>query len=226
MDASAGRPVVPPRESGELRLALPLRRGRGALGLGLARLPAGATQALAELRAGAAFIVDSAQAAVAPAALARMIGCFFFASVAGRGHARVAVRLELGAATAAARLARPAFEVERNGFGAAHVLYEDAALGLYVLELAPGRAIPAHMHRQMQESELVLDAGLMQQGRPVMPGDAFEWPIGLVHEYRNPTGAPRRILCIDRPRFIPEDEVVVPGRPELVPVAPACNYLA
>lgn len=179
-----------------------------------------------ELRAGAAFLLDSALGAVTPGCLARMIGCFFFACAAGRGHGAVQVTLRQGAEAAAASLARPAFEVEVNGFGAAHVLYEDEALGLYVLEVAPGAAIPAHFHRVMQESELVLDAGLLQQGRPVRAGDAFHWPAGYVHEYRNPTDGPKRILCIDRPRFIPEDEVLVAGPVALLPARPSRNYLA
>lgn len=190
-------------------------------------VPAAGAAEWAEIRAGAGFLIDSAGAALAAEELARMIGRFFFASPAGRWHGRVAVTLADGAGPAVtARLGRPDFEVEVNGFGAAHVLYENDTLGLYVLEVAPGAAIPAHFHRVMEESELVLDPGLLQQGRPVRAGDAFTWPAGYVHEYRNPTDAPKRILCIDRPKFIPEDEVVVAGSPELVPVAPERNYLA
>ncbi|HUF87845.1 MAG TPA: cupin domain-containing protein [Thermohalobaculum sp.] len=183
--------------------------------------------AQAGLRAGARFLIDVAHGAVAPAELARMIGCLAFAVAArpGQRAAEVTVRGARGP-LAVARLRRPAFAVEANGFGAAHVLCENASLGLYLLALAPGRAIPAHFHRLMREAELVLDPGLLLQGRPVGAGDAFVWPAGRVHEYANPTRGPGRILCIDRPKFIPEDEVVVSGPVDLVAVAPARNYLA
>lgn len=183
----------------------------------------------AELRAAARFLLDTAYGVVEPRELARMIGCFAFASAAAAGQTErdgaldVALRNDRGLITAA-RLRPPVFAVERNGFGTAHVLFETAALGLYVLEVAPGAEIPAHYHRVMREDELVLDDGLLQQRRPVRAGDAFTWPAGLVHEYRNPTGAPKRILCIDRPKFIPDDEVVVAGAAELLPVAPVRTY--
>lgn len=182
-------------------------------------------EATAKLRAGAAFLLDSVPG-VPDAALARMIGCCFFACAPVRRHRAVRVTLCQGAAPpSGVALVRPVFEVEHHNFGVAHVLHEDETLGLYMLKVAPGSAIPAHFHRVMQESELVLDAGLLQQGRPVRAGDAFHWPAGFVHEYRNPTETPKRILCIDRPKFIREDEVVVTGPAELSPAAPLRNYL-
>jgi hypothetical protein len=71
----------------------------------------------------------------------------------------------------------------------------------------------------MRESELVLDDGLLQQGLPVARGSAFDWPQGHVHAYANPTARPRRILCIDSPRFTPADEVPLTPPPPLVPMA-------
>ena len=56
-------------------------------------------------------------------------------------------------------------------------------------------------------------------------GNAFAWPLGHVHAYRNPTGRARRILCIDSPRFMPEDEVPLAAA-ALMPLAPFVNYLA
>ena len=181
--------------------------------------------AWAELRAAAGFVIDSSIGTVAADDLARMIGCLFFSLAAGRGHKRVEVSVSDGQAlNATARLLRPDFGLETNGFGTVHVLHEVDTLGLYVLEMAPGATIPAHFHRVMEESEMVLDAGLLQQNLRVRPGDSFTWPTGYVHEYRNPTDRPKRILCIDRPKFIPEDEVVVTGSPLLVPMRPQWNY--
>jgi len=60
----------------------------------------------------------------------------------------------------------------------------------------------------------------------VARGNAFAWPLGHVHAYRNPTGRPRRILCLDSPRFSPADEVPLTAPPPLVALAPLVNYLA
>jgi len=178
------------------------------------------------LHAAAAFLVDTAYDAVPAATLARMIGRYFFAS---GGGARAAVTVSLASTRgerATALVQRPEFEVEHTAFGAAHIVHEDDTLGLYILEIAPHGIIPAHCHRVMRESELILDDGLLQQDRPVARGNAFAWPLGHVHAYRNPTGEPRRILCLDSPRFMPADEVPLAATPPLVPLAPLVNYLA
>ena len=209
-----------------------LRRGdaaRKAASFGVSIMPDGAPAddeaAWAELRAAAGFVIDSVLDLVAPEELARLIGCLFFSLSTGRRHKRAEVMVGDGhGLSATARLLRPDFGVEEPGFGRVHILRETEPLGLYILEIAPGATIPAHFHRVMEESELVLDAGLLQQNLRVRPGDAFAWPAGYVHEYRNPTASPRRVLCIDRPRFIPEDEVVVTGAPLLVPMRPSWNY--
>jgi len=193
--------------------------------------PATPMAAAAGLRAAAAFLVDTAHGAVPAATLTRMIGRYFFASGCSGAADEVTVSLAStrGArvtALAAVRVERPEFEIERTAFGAAHIVHEDDTLGLYILEIAPHGAIPAHCHRVMRECELILDDGLLQQDRPVAPGNAFAWPLGHVHAYRNPTGRPRRILCLDSPRFMPTDEVPLTATPPLVPLAPLVNYLA
>lgn len=181
----------------------------------------------ASLQAAAAFLVDATYGAVTAATLVQMIGRYFFASGAAPGIAMVTVSLaSTYGENASAQVARSAFEVEQTGFGAAHILHEDDTLGLYILEVAPHGVIPAHCHQVMRESELILDDGLLQQGRPVARGSAFAWPLGHVHAYHNPTAQPRRILCIDSPRFMPEDEVPLTAVPPLVPLAPLANYLA
>ena len=177
-----------------------------------------------ELQTVVAFLIDTTYGAVGAATLGRMIGHYFFALGSGTD----AITVSIGNSTsdrATTRVKRPKIEVEHTAFGAAHIpLHEDGTLGLYILEVAPHSTIPAHCHRVMRESELILDDGLLQQGRPVARGAAFSWPLGYVHAYRNPTGQPRRILCVDSPRFIPEDEV--PLMAPLVPLAPSVNYLA
>ena len=65
----------------------------------------------------------------------------------------------------------------------------------------------------MRESELVVSEGLLCQGRPVGPGTIHHWPLGAAHRYDNPTSTEQSLLCVDRPGFLPEDEIPVdPGK--------------
>lgn len=122
-------------------------------------------------------------------------------------------------------VARAAIETEVTAFGHAHILFETSDVGLYILEVSPGSEIPAHYHLVMNERELILDEGLHLQGANIRSGDAFLWQPGQVHHYENPTALAKRILCIDAPKFIPEDEVVVDPPPSRSRVAPFWNYL-
>lgn len=81
--------------------------------------------------------------------------------------------------------------------------------GVYRLRIAPHERIPTHVHRRMEESELVLGSGLRLQGLRVVPGSAYVWPHGHAHLWENPTDEEQAILCVDRPGFDPGDEVEV-----------------
>ncbi len=181
----------------------------------------------AGLRAVAPFLADAAYGMVPAATLARMIGRYCFTGEGMADTEAIVVSLTCpDGKHATALVERPDFEIEQAGFGVAHILHEDDILGLYILEIAPHGAIPAHCHHQMRESELILDDGLLQQGLPVARGSAFDWPLGHAHAYANPTVQPRRILCIDSPRFTPADEVPLTPPPPLVPLAPMAHYPA
>jgi dihydroneopterin aldolase len=104
-------------------------------------------------------------------------------------------------------------QTESSKFGNVDVVFETRDAGIYRLNVAPGRFIPLHVHRQMRESELVLTDGLLCQGKPVAPGTVFHWPLGAAHRYDNPTPRHQTILCVDSPRFMPEDEIEVDGEP-------------
>ena len=192
-----------------------------------APMPPGALRAEDQMAGVASFLIDAAHGLVPTVTLARMIGRFFMATE-GHGAFRSATVSLSGSdgAWAMARVHGHRIEVEKTAFGAAHILHQDGTLGLYILEIAPGREIPPHAHEVMQEHELILDDGLLQQERPVAPGLAFSWPLGYVHAYRNPTERPLRVLCIDSPRFMPEDEVPLTDAPPLAPLAPIGNYYA
>lgn len=104
-------------------------------------------------------------------------------------------------------------QTEQSKFGRVDIVLETSEASIYRLNVAPGNAIPLHVHRQMRESELVLSDGLLCQGSPVAPGTIFHWPLHTAHRYDNPTTRFQTILCVDSPRFIPDDEIEVEGKP-------------
>lgn len=114
---------------------------------------------------------------------------------------------------------------EEKPFGRVDIIHEGAGYGVYRLRVRPGGTIPTHVHRQMEESELVLGSGMLLQGRPVERGMAFNWPRGFPHRYDNPTATEQTVLCVDRPRFIPSDEVETePPTEGLAPVTGFSYY--
>lgn len=101
------------------------------------------------------------------------------------------------------------YDVETKPFGEVDVIFTTHGCGIYRLRIQPGAAIPTHMHQVMDEAELVLGEGLLLQGKPVAAGSARHWPKGLAHRYDNPTQHELTVLCVDRPRFLPHDEIEV-----------------
>jgi dihydroneopterin aldolase len=104
-------------------------------------------------------------------------------------------------------------EQEHKPFGVVDVIHETRDAGIYRLNIAPGRSIPLHAHHVMRESEMVLTEGLSCQGRAVLAGTVHRWPKGAAHCYHNPTERHQTILCIDSPRFMESDELLVQGEP-------------
>ncbi|MBK8169870.1 MAG: dihydroneopterin aldolase [Sandaracinaceae bacterium] len=100
---------------------------------------------------------------------------------------------------------------EEKPFGTVDVIQETAEAGIYRLNVAPGRGIPLHVHKVMREAEMVLGDGLLCQGAPVAFGDVFRWAKDAAHRYDNPTERWQTVLCVDSPRFLPDDEVEVHG---------------
>ena len=104
-----------------------------------------------------------------------------------------------------------AYRAEEKDFGRVDVIYEGEGLGIYRLRVRGGGSIATHEHREMDESEMVLGSGLLLQGRPVPAGTAFRWPKRFAHRYDNPGATEQTVLCVDRPAFLPHDEVEVPA---------------
>ena len=118
-----------------------------------------------------------------------------------------------GRATPSVRIHRSASEysylIEEKNFGLVDVLYTAPEHGIYRLRIRPGGHIPTHVHRMMDEQELVLGSALRLQGRPVQSGTAFHWPHDFPHRYDNPSDIEQTVLCVDSPPFIPDDEIEV-----------------
>jgi dihydroneopterin aldolase len=143
-----------------------------------------------------------------------------------------ALRLRLTKPSALGGRAVPYLEIQREAaevalvtedakFGHVDIVQQTQEAGIYRLNVAPGKSIPLHVHREMRESELLLSDGLLCQGEPVAEGSVFQWPLGAAHRYDNPTTRFQSILCVDAPRFIPHDEIEVTGEPaRLLPGTP------
>ncbi|MBL8935866.1 MAG: dihydroneopterin aldolase [Archangium sp.] len=98
---------------------------------------------------------------------------------------------------------------EKKSFGFVDVIFETKECGVYRERIAPRTVLPTHIHHHLDESELVLGDGLLLQGTPVTPGTAHTWPKGFAHRYENVTDIEQSFMCIDRPAFIPTDELEV-----------------
>lgn len=108
------------------------------------------------------------------------------------------------------------FVTETKAFGFVDVVFETGESGVYRERLHPHSLLPTHVHYHLDETELVLGDGLLLQGAPVVAGTAHTWPRDFPHRYENPTDGEQSFLCIDRPAFIPTDEVEVDVPVELL----------
>lgn len=98
---------------------------------------------------------------------------------------------------------------ETKEFGFIDIILEVEEVGVYRERVSAGKTVPTHVHRGLDEAELVLGEGLLVQGKPATPGQARSWPRGYAHRWDNPTAREQSFLCIDRPRFVHTDEIEV-----------------
>jgi FolB domain-containing protein len=101
------------------------------------------------------------------------------------------------------------YVTENKSFGFVDIVFETKECGLYRERIFPKTVLPTHVHHHLDETELVLGDGLLLQNQPIAAGMAHTWPRGFPHRYENPTEIEQSFLCIDRPAFIPTDEVEV-----------------
>jgi dihydroneopterin aldolase len=114
--------------------------------------------------------------------------------------------------------------IETNHFGTVDLLHEGPTCGIYMLRIPAGGAIPPHIHTWLFEAELVWDDGLELNGAAVPAGMGHVWPQDTVHGYINRTEREAKILCINRPRFDPSDEILVTNQTGGDPTACATRY--
>jgi dihydroneopterin aldolase len=100
-------------------------------------------------------------------------------------------------------------KTETKHFGFVDIVFETKECGVYRERITPKTVLPTHVHHHLDESELVLGNGFLLQGQPVAAGVAHTWPRGFPHRYENITDIEQSFMCIDRPAFIPTDEVEV-----------------
>ena len=98
---------------------------------------------------------------------------------------------------------------EAKNFGTVDVIFETKACGVYRERISPHTVLPTHIHQHIDETELVLGDGLLLQGKAASAGWAHAWPRGYPHRYENVTDIEQSFLCVDRPAFIPSDELQV-----------------
>jgi FolB domain-containing protein len=115
-------------------------------------------------------------------------------------------------------------EAEHKPFGRVDLVHVGKECGIYRLRVAPGKAIPTHVHKVMEERELVLGDGLLLQGKPVAAGTGLTWPKGFSHRYDNPSATEQTVLCVDRPAFLPDDEIEVEAELSTLSLPPLVSY--
>lgn len=199
--------------------------------LGLDTEPAGRSERLtrsvdyAAISAQLAFLLKSCRFGMLETAAHSLCRYLLAPPAAGERRAPIArVRLTLEKPTALGGKTLASLVVERDAawvkleheekpFGTVDIIHETRELGIYRLNLAPQGSISLHLHRVMQEAEMVLSNGLLCQGNPVAAGTIHRWPQGAAHCYHNPTQRYQTVLCVDSPPFLPDDEIEVEGRP-------------
>jgi hypothetical protein len=98
---------------------------------------------------------------------------------------------------------------EEKDFGIVDILHQCETFGLYRLNIRPGAGIPLHVHRRMQEWEMVISTGLLLQNQEAPLHHTSAWTHEVAHRYDNPSSHWKTVLCVDSPPFIPSDEILV-----------------
>lgn len=167
------------------------------------------------------FILEAAHFRLLETAAEALCSYLLSPPASDRPHPQIkAVTLKLSKPSALKSEAVPSLQVhrvhndysmghEKNHFGEVDIIHESSDCGIYRLLIPAGGSIPAHYHNVLSEGEVALSDGLLLQGNPLKAGLAHYWPQKFIHEYRNPTQDTKTVLCVNRPAFIPSDEILV-----------------
>jgi dihydroneopterin aldolase len=104
-----------------------------------------------------------------------------------------------------------------TAYGCMQAVHETPRIGIYRKTLAPRATVPVHLHRNHQEAEMLISGGVRLQNCAGMLGSIRLWPSGCPHGYSNPTDMTQSVLCISRPPYSADDEILVSG--EAAPVS-------
>jgi dihydroneopterin aldolase len=171
-------------------------------------LPEGAVALPAEAMGALGFLLLGLDGA-SDDELVRTVARLVALEVAGEGVVRAELSLAGAPRASAEATCGVTAGIEESAFGRVDVVDERADYGVYRLRIAPGRAIPTHEHRRMDEWEYALTGELALQGEPFPLGEAVRWPARFPHRWENRGEGEAVVLCIDRPRFDAADEIPV-----------------
>jgi mannose-6-phosphate isomerase-like protein (cupin superfamily) len=171
-------------------------------------LPDGVAAPSAEVFGALGFLLLGLDGAAAEQVL-RTVARLVALEVRGEGTVRAELVAGSEPCASAEAACGAAVSVEENAFGLVDVVDEREDYGVYRLRIAPGKAIPTHEHRRMDEWEYALTGDLALQGEPFPLGEAVRWPARFPHRWENRGDGEAVVLCIDRPRFDAADEIPV-----------------
>ncbi|RLI95989.1 MAG: hypothetical protein DRP00_06000 [Candidatus Aenigmatarchaeota archaeon] len=90
-------------------------------------------------------------------------------------------------------------------FGKVQVFESSEKFGCSILIIEPGKEIKKHYHKKTKEIEVILEGEVVCNGRIQKEGEINIWEPNQVHEYKNDSKQPVKILCVTIPPYDPRD---------------------
>jgi dihydroneopterin aldolase len=105
------------------------------------------------------------------------------------------------------------FKREQKPWGTVDIIDENDRVGLYRLNVSPGKEIDEHHHEKTRESEYLLQPKMQvsingASFEPMPAASVFDWKSEQRHAYFNSSNKTCSILCVDEPPFNPQDEIL------------------
>ena len=142
---------------------------------------------------------------------------------AGSSSASATPFVPLSIRNAFSLLASDTRQDDTAGIRIASVL-DDAACSYYITEIAPGRSVNPHYHREGDEIYIILggvgtihtwdpEAPAQVDSQPIGSGALFRIPPGTAHQLENTGAEPLILLFACSPDHLGSDRFVVPSAP-------------